>query len=57
MSMESQINLDKEQIIDTLIKNHCYKMPDGRQFYEATEKELKRLICSKINSQFTFCAV
>ncbi|MEC2074886.1 hypothetical protein [Metabacillus fastidiosus] len=57
MSLRNQNNIDKEQIIDTLIENQCYKMPDGRQFYEATENELKILICSKINDEFAFCAI
>jgi hypothetical protein len=47
---------DKEQIIDTLLQHQCFKMPDGRQLYEATESELQLLICSTIDDHYTFCS-
>ncbi|MFB4162350.1 Fur-regulated basic protein FbpA [Alteribacillus sp. JSM 102045] len=36
------IEKDKDQLIAALLDLNMYKMPDGRQFYEATEKELKK---------------
>lgn len=33
---------NKDQLIAALLDLDIYKMPDGRQFYEATETELKR---------------
>ncbi|MGJ9386223.1 Fur-regulated basic protein FbpA [Salipaludibacillus sp. CF4.18] len=41
-----QNNINKSQIIDTLLHNNLYKMPDGRQLYEATEKELEFVLYS-----------
>ncbi|SDI40511.1 Fur-regulated basic protein A [Alteribacillus persepolensis] len=32
---------DKDQLITALLELNTYKMPDGRQFYEASEAELK----------------
>ncbi|WP_084138624.1 Fur-regulated basic protein FbpA [Halalkalibacter okhensis] len=48
MSFKTLSHIDKEQIIDTLLENQFFKMPDGRQLYEATEEELRLLICSEI---------
>ncbi|WP_035661159.1 Fur-regulated basic protein FbpA [Halalkalibacter akibai] len=56
MSFTTPAAFDKEQIIDTLLKHQCFKMPDGRQLYEATHSELQSLICSKVNDQYTFCS-
>ncbi len=55
MSIPTQFNIKKDQIIDTLINNQCYKMPDGRQFYEATEQELLKLISSYSTNNHEFC--
>ncbi|WP_226665491.1 Fur-regulated basic protein FbpA [Metabacillus litoralis] len=38
------INTSKVKIIDALLLNNIYKMPDGRQFYEATEQELESVL-------------
>ncbi len=34
----------KSDIITALIDHNVFKMPDGRQFYEASEKELKMIL-------------
>ncbi len=34
----------KSEIITALIDHNVFKMPDGRQFYEASEKELKTIL-------------
>ncbi|WP_209124104.1 Fur-regulated basic protein FbpA [Alkalihalobacillus sp. BA299] len=57
MSFVTKNLVDKEQLIDSLIKNQHYKMPDGRQFYEASEQELKTLICSHVDNQYAFCEI
>ncbi|GAE27438.1 hypothetical protein JCM9140_3585 [Halalkalibacter wakoensis JCM 9140] len=41
-------HIDKEQMIDSLLENDMFKMPDGRQFYEASEEELRMLISSQL---------
>ncbi|WP_156177899.1 hypothetical protein [Bacillus sp. SA1-12] len=46
-----QKNNTKSEIIDALLHKNLYKMPDGRQFYEATEKELKHVLCSQSGSE------
>ncbi|MGM7724231.1 hypothetical protein [uncultured Metabacillus sp.] len=46
-----QKNNTKSEIIDALLHKNLYKMPDGRQFYEATEKELKHILCSQAGSE------
>lgn len=38
---------DKGEIIDALLHNNLFKMPDGRQFYEASEKELRQVLNSQ----------
>ncbi len=48
---------DKEQIIDTLLQHQYFKMPDGRQLYEASESELQSFICSTIDDLDTFCSL
>ncbi len=48
---------DKEQIINTLLEHQYFKMPDGRQLYEASESELQLFICSAINDQYNFCSL
>lgn len=45
---------DKEQIIDTLLKHQYFKMPDGRQLYEASEAELQTFICSEMDDYSSF---
>ncbi|WP_216830562.1 Fur-regulated basic protein FbpA [Alkalihalobacterium elongatum] len=55
MSFTSTYSNDKEHLIDSLIKHQHYKMPDGRQFYQATEQELKLLLCSQQKNQYHFC--
>ncbi|WP_332695792.1 Fur-regulated basic protein FbpA [Halalkalibacter lacteus] len=55
MSFVTPSQIDKELIIDTLLENQLFKMPDGRQLYEATEEELRLLICSEIDNHHTFC--
>ncbi|PGT78097.1 MULTISPECIES: Fur-regulated basic protein FbpA [Bacillaceae] len=37
----------KAEIISALLDQNVFKMPDGRQFYEATEKELEHILYSK----------
>lgn len=39
-NVSNLINSSKVKIIDALLLNNIYKMPDGRQFYEASEQEL-----------------
>lgn len=34
----------KSEIITALIDHNVFKMPDGRQFYEASENELKSIL-------------
>ncbi len=48
LSLKTLSQFDKEKIIDTLLENQFFKMPDGRQLYEATEEELRLLICSEL---------
>lgn len=38
---------NKSDMIAALLNNNVYKMPDGRQFYEATEEELESILYSK----------
>ncbi|MDE5414820.1 hypothetical protein [Alkalihalobacterium chitinilyticum] len=52
MSFITSYSNEKEHLIDTLFSYHQYKMPDGRQFYEATVQELKQFLNSRIT---TFC--
>ncbi|KEF37924.1 Protein of unknown function (DUF3940) [Schinkia azotoformans MEV2011] len=47
----------KDYFIDILLNIGLFKMPDGRQLYEATENELKKELCSLTNNQFTFCTL
>ncbi|MDT8858664.1 Fur-regulated basic protein FbpA [Alkalihalobacillus sp. MEB130] len=56
MSFETLSQIDKAQIIDTLLEHQFFKMPDGRQLYEATEEELRLLICSQLEqgNDYTF---
>lgn len=37
----SMYEKNKDQLIADLLQLQVYKMPDGRQFYEASENELK----------------
>ncbi|MBU8907601.1 Fur-regulated basic protein FbpA [Desertibacillus haloalkaliphilus] len=53
----TQDQVDKDQLIDALLQNELYKMPDGRQFYEASEEELELLICSTLDLPDAFCSV
>jgi|GEM_PF-4940933 len=39
----------KSEIITALIDHNVFKMPDGRQFYEASEKELKTILYTHSN--------
>ncbi|MCM3716439.1 Fur-regulated basic protein FbpA [Halalkalibacter oceani] len=55
--MLKEKKLNKDQLIDALLSYHHYKMPDGRQFYEATESELLQLICKETDNQFTSCHI
>ncbi|ARK31952.1 Fur-regulated basic protein FbpA [Halalkalibacter krulwichiae] len=45
--------LDKDTIIDTLLQHQLFKMPDGRQLYEATEVELQKLFYSELGDPYT----
>lgn len=47
----------KDYFIEILLNVGLFKMPDGRQLYEATEKELKRELCSITNNQYSFCTL
>ncbi len=47
----------KDYFIDILLNIGLFKMPDGRQLYEATENELKKELCSLTNNQFSFCTL
>jgi hypothetical protein len=47
---------NKVDIIDALLHKNLYKMPDGRQFYEATEKELEIILYSQIDTE-QLCSV
>ncbi|SDI04322.1 Fur-regulated basic protein FbpA [Alteribacillus bidgolensis] len=40
---------NKDQLIAALLDLDIYKMPDGRQFYEATESELKNQFLLRTN--------
>lgn len=57
MILLKEKKLNKDQLIDALLSYHHYKMPDGRQFYEATESELLQLICKETDNQFTSCHI
>ncbi|OLO28176.1 hypothetical protein BTR23_18010 [Alkalihalophilus pseudofirmus] len=57
MSYVIQNTIDKDYLIDSLIKKQYFKMPDGRQFYEASEQELKDLLNSDIHIQPIFFGV
>lgn len=46
----------KVDIIDALLHKNLYKMPDGRQFYEATEKELENILYSYTDTE-QLCSV
>ncbi|HHL0974777.1 TPA: Fur-regulated basic protein FbpA [Bacillus cereus] len=35
---------NKDAFIEQLIKKDIFKLPDGRDLYEGTEKELQRLL-------------
>ncbi|WP_017755291.1 Fur-regulated basic protein FbpA [Calidifontibacillus oryziterrae] len=50
-------SIEKDHIIDILLDNGLFKMPDGRQLYEASEHELKKIICTKIDNGFPFCSI
>lgn len=47
----------KDYFIDILLNIGLFKMPDGRQLYEATEYELKKELCSITNNQYSFCTL
>lgn len=47
---------NKVDIIDALLHKNLYKMPDGRQFYEATEKELENILYLHTDAE-KFCSV
>jgi hypothetical protein len=47
---------NKVDIIDALLHKNLYKMPDGRQFYEATEKELENILYLHTDNE-QFCSV
>ncbi|QGQ46261.1 hypothetical protein [Metabacillus sediminilitoris] len=47
---------NKVDIIDALLHKNLYKMPDGRQFYEATEKELENILFLHTDTE-KFCSV
>ncbi|WP_458412969.1 Fur-regulated basic protein FbpA [Schinkia sp. CFF1] len=47
----------KDYFIDILLNIGLFKMPDGRQLYEATEYELKKELCSMTNNQYSFCSL
>jgi len=47
----------KDYFIEILLNIGLFKMPDGRQLYEATEKELKKQLCSITNNQYSFCTI
>ncbi|WP_102346448.1 Fur-regulated basic protein FbpA [Bacillus sp. Marseille-P3661] len=55
--MLTQNDINKDYIIDILLNNGLFKMPDGRQLYEATEKELKKELCTKTHNQYEFCSI
>ncbi|NSL50986.1 Fur-regulated basic protein FbpA [Calidifontibacillus erzurumensis] len=55
--MFCNINERKDYFIEILINHGLYKMPDGRQLYEASEKELKKELCLITNNQFPFCPI
>jgi hypothetical protein len=42
---------NKNKIIDALLHRNLFKMPDGRQFYEASEKELIDVLYSCSDSK------
>ncbi len=43
-------------MIDALLHMNLYKMPDGRQLYEATEKELESVLNMYASSSEDFCS-
>jgi hypothetical protein len=45
--MSKHTKKDKGEIIDALLHKNLFKMPDGRQFYEASEKELRQVLNSQ----------
>lgn len=45
---------DKGEIIDALLHKNLFKMPDGRQFYEASEKELELILNEYIENEQYF---
>ncbi|MBO1510259.1 Fur-regulated basic protein FbpA [Metabacillus bambusae] len=47
---------NKGEIIDALLHRNLYKMPDGRQFYEASEKELEHVLYSQTGTE-NLCSV
>ncbi|QNF29680.1 MULTISPECIES: hypothetical protein [Metabacillus] len=47
---------NKGEIIDALLHRNLYKMPDGRQFYEASEKELEHVLYSQTRTE-NLCSV
>lgn len=49
-------NNNKVEIIDELLHRNMYKMPDGRQFYEASEKELEHVLYTQTTSE-QFCSI
>lgn len=55
--MLSDHNIGKDYIIDILLNIGFFKMPDGRQLYEATENELKKELCSQTENQYGFCTL
>ncbi|MFV8828193.1 Fur-regulated basic protein FbpA [Alkalihalobacterium sp. APHAB7] len=55
MSLITSYSNEKEHLIDSLINYQHYKMPDGRQFYEATEQELKLFLHSQKTNQYILC--
>jgi len=55
--MLSNNNEGKDYFIEILLNNGLFKMPDGRQLYEATEKELKKVLCSITDNKYSFCTL
>ncbi|MDQ0232564.1 Fur-regulated basic protein FbpA [Metabacillus malikii] len=43
-TITTEMNANKGDIIEILLNMNLYKMPDGRQLYEASEKELKNIL-------------
>lgn len=50
-----ELNNSKGKMIDALLHMNLYKMPDGRQLYEATEKELESVLNMYASSE-DFCS-